>query len=239
MTTEETKKCPMCAEVIMAAAVKCKHCGERLDAVAPPVPVPAPPPAPTVGAAPPSPSVPRAAPVSIPAPSKPRKWVSGAEWWYFAPVPLFLIAGCPGLAAGVAAGAIALKATRHATSKQQKVVVSGVLYAVAAILPIGVVATNLSGDLFKQSVEVVAEPRGERRVQEPAYKEPDKAATQPADERPAAAKEESACERLLRDRAQNCTARCAEMHSDSNRKKHECNMECFAQQDEGRKSCLF
>jgi hypothetical protein len=31
MTAEETKKCPMCAEVIMAAAVKCKHCGERLD----------------------------------------------------------------------------------------------------------------------------------------------------------------------------------------------------------------
>lgn len=39
MTTEETKKCPMCAEVIMAAAVKCKHCGERLDGAGTPAPV--------------------------------------------------------------------------------------------------------------------------------------------------------------------------------------------------------
>ena len=28
--SEETKKCPFCAEEILAAAMKCKHCGENL-----------------------------------------------------------------------------------------------------------------------------------------------------------------------------------------------------------------
>jgi len=30
-TTETNIKCPYCAEVIAAAAKKCKHCGEFLD----------------------------------------------------------------------------------------------------------------------------------------------------------------------------------------------------------------
>jgi hypothetical protein len=30
---EATKRCPACAEVILQAARKCKHCGEQLEAV--------------------------------------------------------------------------------------------------------------------------------------------------------------------------------------------------------------
>jgi hypothetical protein len=42
---QPTKACPYCAETILAAAIKCKHCGERLDApITPPPPAPAPPP---------------------------------------------------------------------------------------------------------------------------------------------------------------------------------------------------
>jgi hypothetical protein len=45
VTTEANIKCPYCAEVIAAAAKKCKHCGEfldqtlRLERTAPPVPL--------------------------------------------------------------------------------------------------------------------------------------------------------------------------------------------------------
>ena len=39
---EETKRCPYCAELILAAAVKCKHCSEFLSENATPPPVPAP-----------------------------------------------------------------------------------------------------------------------------------------------------------------------------------------------------
>lgn len=38
MTDQETKVCPFCAETILAAARKCKHCGEMLDAAGSPVP---------------------------------------------------------------------------------------------------------------------------------------------------------------------------------------------------------
>lgn len=33
--TEPTKRCPECAEEILAAAVKCKHCGASLNAQPP------------------------------------------------------------------------------------------------------------------------------------------------------------------------------------------------------------
>jgi hypothetical protein len=39
---EETKRCPYCAELILAAAVKCKHCSEFLSGEQSPPPVPAP-----------------------------------------------------------------------------------------------------------------------------------------------------------------------------------------------------
>lgn len=35
-----TKQCPYCAETILAAAIKCKHCGERIDAPVTPVALP-------------------------------------------------------------------------------------------------------------------------------------------------------------------------------------------------------
>lgn len=35
MRQPEMKKCPACAELILADALKCKHCGERLDALPP------------------------------------------------------------------------------------------------------------------------------------------------------------------------------------------------------------
>ncbi len=35
---QETKRCPLCAEEIQAAAVKCKHCGQMLNAPSPAVP---------------------------------------------------------------------------------------------------------------------------------------------------------------------------------------------------------
>lgn len=31
VVTTQTKKCPACAETVLAEAIKCKHCGERLD----------------------------------------------------------------------------------------------------------------------------------------------------------------------------------------------------------------
>ena len=55
MSDSETKTCPFCAEEILVAAVKCKHCGEFLPDSAvtttPPTPVGA---TPTAGAKPPS-----------------------------------------------------------------------------------------------------------------------------------------------------------------------------------------
>ena len=34
----DTKLCPYCSEEIKVTAIKCKHCGERLDSSSPPVP---------------------------------------------------------------------------------------------------------------------------------------------------------------------------------------------------------
>jgi len=38
-TPEPRRRCPECAEWVLAAAQKCKHCGERLDPVPPPTPM--------------------------------------------------------------------------------------------------------------------------------------------------------------------------------------------------------
>jgi rRNA maturation protein Nop10 len=38
-TPEPTRRCPECAEWILAAAQKCKHCGERVAPLPPPTPM--------------------------------------------------------------------------------------------------------------------------------------------------------------------------------------------------------
>lgn len=72
----ETKRCPYCAEVILAAAVKCKHCGSMLSAppaAAPPVasPTPAPALAPAVAPSRPPPPLHTQPPRPSPAPPRP------------------------------------------------------------------------------------------------------------------------------------------------------------------------
>lgn len=42
-TTAPTRKCPDCAEVVLAEARKCRFCGAALEPIAPPPPVTAPP----------------------------------------------------------------------------------------------------------------------------------------------------------------------------------------------------